>query len=191
MIMSNADVTNQATLMGPSVCCNVDGFGLETILSTTWLNDNIDYLAAVTVQRYPANNCKINGNIIDPQTIFPHYLNHTGVQALTAEYLYGSSVAQARGKEMLMLEFNTASCGGFPGLSDSFGAAMWLTDWAFQLAYGNFSAALMHVGGQNVYYNVSLSAGARGWGEANGRAAAELRRRSGVTLTPALHCTRL
>lgn len=52
-----------------------------------------------------------------------------------------------------MLETNTASCGGFAGLSDSFGAAMWMTDFALQMAYANFSAALMHVGGQNVYYN--------------------------------------
>jgi hypothetical protein len=32
-----------------------------------------------------------------------------------------------------------------------------MTDWTLQMAYYNFSAALMHVGGQNVYYNVSLS----------------------------------
>lgn len=32
-----------------------------------------------------------------------------------------------------------------------------MTDYALQMAYGNFSAALMHVGGQNVYYNVSRS----------------------------------
>jgi hypothetical protein len=31
-----------------------------------------------------------------------------------------------------------------------------MTDYALQMAYGNFSTALMHVGGQNVYYNVSL-----------------------------------
>lgn len=30
-----------------------------------------------------------------------------------------------------------------------------MTDWALQLATYNFSAVLMHVGGQNVYYNVS------------------------------------
>ncbi|CAK9784638.1 hypothetical protein CC85DRAFT_325945 [Cutaneotrichosporon oleaginosum] len=152
-IMGNPDVTNHQTLLGPSVCCRVDGFDLPDVLGTTWLNENIDYLAAVTVQRYPANNCQINGRVIDPQAIFPNFLNHTGVQALTAEYLAGSAIAQARGKEMLMLEFNTASCGGFPGLSDSFGAAMWIADWAFQLAWGNFSTALLHVGGQNVYYN--------------------------------------
>ncbi|GMK54139.1 hypothetical protein CspeluHIS016_0107250 [Cutaneotrichosporon spelunceum] len=153
MIMSNPDVTNRQTLLGPSVCCRVEGFDITDVLSTSWLNDNIEYLAAVTVQRYPANNCKINGNLIDPQSIFSQYLDHTNVQALTADYLPGSAIAQARGKEILMLEFNTASCGGFPGLSDSFGAAMWMADWALQLAWGNFSTALMHVGGQNVYYN--------------------------------------
>ncbi len=30
-----------------------------------------------------------------------------------------------------------------------------MTDYALQMAWGNFSAALMHVGGENVYYNVS------------------------------------
>lgn len=157
-IMANADVTNPQTLLGPSVCCRVTGFQLADILSTSWLSDNIDYLAAVTVQRYPANNCQTDGRVTSAQAIFGNYLNHTGVQALTAEYFNASAAAQASGKEMLMLEFNTASCGGFPGLSDSFGAAMWITDWALQLAWGNFSTALLHVGGQNVYYNVSPSA---------------------------------
>ena len=54
-----------------------------------------------------------------------------------------------------MFETNTASCGGFPGLSDSFGAALWGLDYALQMAYVNFTGALFHVGGQDVYYNVS------------------------------------
>ena len=53
-----------------------------------------------------------------------------------------------------MMETNTASCGGFPGLSDSFGAALWGLDFSLQMAFVNFSGAMMHVGGQNVYYNV-------------------------------------
>lgn len=55
----------------------------------------------------------------------------------------------------MMFETNTASCGGFPGLSDSFGAALWGLDYALQMAYVNFTSALFHVGGQDVYYNVS------------------------------------
>lgn len=47
---------------------------------------------------------------------------------------------------------------GFPGLSDSFGAALWGLDYAMQMAYSNFSGAMMHIGGQSVYYNVSYVA---------------------------------
>jgi hypothetical protein len=57
-------------------------------------------------------------------------------------------------KPFIMMETNTASCGGFPGISDSFGAALWGIDYALQMTYANFSAAFMHLGGQNVYYNV-------------------------------------
>jgi len=54
---------------------------------------------------------------------------------------------------MIMFETNTASCSGFPGISDSFGAALWGLDWALAMAFNNFSAAFFHVGGQNTYYN--------------------------------------
>lgn len=56
---------------------------------------------------------------------------------------------------MLMFEFNSASCGGFPGASDSLGLALWTVDTALQMAYGNFSGALIHVAGVDDSYNVS------------------------------------
>ena len=52
-----------------------------------------------------------------------------------------------------MLETNTASCGGFAGISDAFGAALWGLDYGMQMAYANFSGGLFHVGGQSVFYN--------------------------------------
>ena len=71
-------------------------------------------------------------------------------------YFNTSSIAQARGKPFIMFETNTASCGGFAGVSDTFLSAQWAVDYALTLAYGNFSATMFHVGGQNVYYNVSI-----------------------------------
>src|ERR1700733_12707757 len=94
------------------------------------------------------------GSPKDPQTEFPSYLNHTAGKALIAPYLNSSAVAQAAGKPFLMFETNSASCGGFPGISDSFGAALWGLDYALQLAYSNFSVAMFHSSGQNVSYNV-------------------------------------
>ncbi|KAI0311515.1 hypothetical protein OF83DRAFT_1177484 [Amylostereum chailletii] len=52
-----------------------------------------------------------------------------------------------------MFETNTASCSGFPGISNSFGAALWSLDWAMTMAFNNFSGALFHTGGQSAYYN--------------------------------------
>lgn len=56
-----------------------------------------------------------------------------------------------------MFKTNTAPCGGFPGISNSFGAALWATDFGSQMAYTNFSEALLQVGGQNDYYNPFIS----------------------------------
>jgi len=53
-----------------------------------------------------------------------------------------------------MFETNTASCGGFKGVSNSFGAAMWGVDYGMQMAAANFTHGMFHVGGQNAYYNV-------------------------------------
>ncbi|KAH9912958.1 hypothetical protein B0H21DRAFT_858786 [Amylocystis lapponica] len=61
-------------------------------------------------------------------------------QTEVAQYL----VAQAAGKPFVMSEMNTASCGGFSGLSDSFGAALWALDYGLQMGYSNFSHAPLH-----------------------------------------------
>ena len=109
------------------------------------------------VDSYPDDNCAAQYGIgapKDPQTEFPNYLNHTAGKALIAPYLNSTFIAQAAGKPLLMFETNTASCGGFPGISDAFGSALWALDYGLQMAYSNFSGALFHVGGQNVYYNV-------------------------------------
>ena len=107
--------------------------------------------------RYPDDNCAALfpalGTPQVPQDIFINYLQHNASTSLISSYLNSSAFALANGKPLIMFETNTASCSGFPGISDSFGAALWGLDWALQMAYNNFSAALFHVGGQNAYYN--------------------------------------
>lgn len=124
-IVSNGSLLNNNAFLGPSLCCNVPGFEFSDLINAGWLDENVDRLSAVTVQHYPTNNCKVNGKVIEAQDIFSDFLNHTSAQALVGEYLADSVLVQNAGKELVMLETNTASCGGFAGLSDSFGAAMW------------------------------------------------------------------
>lgn len=74
---------------------------------------------------YPEDNCGVNGNYLNAQDIFYEWLNHTSATNLTVPYFDGTRQALAAGKEMIMFETNTASCGGFAGISDSFGATLW------------------------------------------------------------------
>ena len=87
--------------------------------------------------------------------MFPEYLTHQSGLSIVAPYLNSTNYAQQVGKPFLMFETNTASCGGFPGVSDSFGAALWAADYGMTMAAVNFSQALLHVGGQDDTYNVS------------------------------------
>jgi len=87
--------------------------------------------------------------------MLPMYLSHANVARITQQYLNASRVAQEVGKPFMMFETNSAACGGFPGISDAFAAALWGLDYGLMMAHSNFSGALFHVGGQNVYYNVS------------------------------------
>ncbi|KAF8699112.1 Glycoside hydrolase family 79 protein, partial [Rhizoctonia solani] len=146
--------TNKDILLAPSSCCMWNETELFQAGFVERFKNDLKILA---VQHYPTNNCKINGNILDPQAIYPDFLRHanTGYSpvSMVNPYRSSSAIAQQYGKPIVMLETNTASCGGFPGISDSFGAALWAADLAFQLASANFSQVLLHVGGQNVYYN--------------------------------------
>ncbi|KAJ7168530.1 hypothetical protein C8R46DRAFT_1267699 [Mycena filopes] len=141
-------------LIGPSVSGN---WKLEDIWDTGFINLYEASLAALSVEYYPNNNCaKVLNNsdaAVDPQEIFSAYLNHTSAQIIVNKYLPSTLMAQSLELPFVMFETNSASCGGFPGVSDSFGAALWALDYGLQMAYSNFTGALLHIGGQGNYYN--------------------------------------
>ncbi|KII85080.1 glycoside hydrolase family 79 protein [Plicaturopsis crispa FD-325 SS-3] len=144
-----------SNLIGPSVATG--DWTPEMVWNTGFVSSYSSSLGALAVEHYPDNNCaaqfNTGGAVIDPQTVFSNYLNHTSGKNIISPYLNSSAFALANGKPFLMFETNTASCGGFPGVSDSFGSALWMADYALQMAYSNFSGALLHVGGQDDYYN--------------------------------------
>ncbi|KAL1943311.1 hypothetical protein VTO73DRAFT_4386 [Trametes versicolor] len=149
----NVDVANN--LIGPSLATG-DWYP-EDIWNTGFIPAYTESLGALTVEHYPDDNCAALyegfGTPVDPQQEFARYLNHTAGKDIVSIYLNSTNIAQQAGKPFIMFETNTASCGGFPGISTSFGAALWAIDYGLTMAYSNFSHALLHVGGQNVYYN--------------------------------------
>ncbi|TEB33970.1 hypothetical protein FA13DRAFT_124465 [Coprinellus micaceus] len=132
----------------------------EDVWNTGFIDHFRDRLFALTVERYPNNNCFAQfgvGTYQDPQTNFPMFLTHETAVSMNAGYVNSTLIAQQEGIPFIMFETNTASCGGFPGISQSYGAALWVLDWGLSMASHNFSNALLHVGGQNVYYNPWIS----------------------------------
>ncbi|KAG1777941.1 glycoside hydrolase family 79 protein [Suillus placidus] len=150
------NISNKNLLIGPNLA------GVWTppdIWQTGFATDFNQNLAALGVERYPTDNCYAIFGIGTPrygQDMFPSFLTHQSGKNIVNEFPGAPAYAQSVGKPFIMSETNTASCGGFPGLSDSFGAALWGIDYALQLAYSNFSTVLFHVGGQSVYYNSTL-----------------------------------
>ncbi|KAG8995622.1 hypothetical protein FRB90_000137 [Tulasnella sp. 427] len=135
-------------LAGPSVCCD---WTTQEVFDAGYLTQFKDYLDYVDAMHYPDNNCA--SPKVDPHDRFANYLSHTQVQSLVSPYFTVAKTSIEAGKKFMMMETNTASCGGFAGISDAFASALWATDYAMQMAFGNFTYGLLHFGDQNVYYN--------------------------------------
>ncbi|KAJ7303068.1 glycoside hydrolase family 79 protein [Mycena albidolilacea] len=157
---TNADPSGKAMklLIGP----NIADFSWtpEQVWDSGFVDKFHDNLAFLAVEKYPRDNCAAmfggpNAVVTDPQTILPYYLTHDAHTKLLAPYLNSTTYAQKVDKPFLMFETNTGSCGGFLGISDSFTAALWGLDYALEMAHSNFSGAMFHLGGQNVFYNAT------------------------------------
>ncbi|KAJ7486841.1 hypothetical protein FB451DRAFT_1127091 [Mycena latifolia] len=153
---TGADPSGRArtVLIGPNIA-NFD-WTPEQVWDSGFVDKFDANLAYLAVEKYPRDNCAATfggGAITDPQSILAKYLTHDAHTGLLAPYLNSTMYAQQKNKPFLMFETNTGSCGGFNGISDSFTAALWGLDYALQMAHSNFSGAMFHLGGQNVFYN--------------------------------------
>lgn len=153
-VNADANISTKNNLIGP----NTSGaWTAEMVFNTGFLSSYSSSIGIVAVEHYPLDNCLAIyggfGTAVDYQATFANYLMHTSGQNIVSAYLNASAVSLAANKPFMMFETNTASCGGFPGISNSYGAALWGIDYALQMAYSNFSGALFHVGGRSVFYN--------------------------------------
>ncbi|KAG5336999.1 hypothetical protein C0989_011248 [Termitomyces sp. Mn162] len=156
--MVTANLPGQNLLVGPNLA--YADWTTEQVWDTGFVSTYNQNLAFLSVENYPTDNCaaqfNTGGTIQDPQTIFPNFLSHTAQysgHSIIQKFLNSTNFAMQNGKRLYMMETNTGSCGGFPGISDAFGSALWGLDYAFQMAFNNFAGAMIHVGGQNVFYN--------------------------------------
>ncbi|KAJ3713573.1 glycoside hydrolase family 79 protein [Lentinula raphanica] len=145
------NLTDGHNVAGPTVCCNWD---LATLLEQGYLSNFTDVLKYITLQHYPQNNC-----FGSYQYELVYYTQHGNLVDLAAWQKPGidiiTSDTAVDAPRMLMSEFNSASCGGIPGISDTFAVgSLWSIDYALQLASVGYSAAYIHTREQGISYNL-------------------------------------
>ncbi|MBV9838849.1 MAG: hypothetical protein JO156_12055 [Solirubrobacterales bacterium] len=109
-----------------------------TIGTPDWMRRLGRFLAAekvgiVTLHRYPLQRCFVQRS----SSIFPtiaHLMSETDSRGLANSVAHYAALAHARGLPLRIDEINTVSCGGAPGVSDTFAAALWAIDTAFEMA---------------------------------------------------------
>lgn len=143
--------SGSTNLIAPNVCCS---WSIDELLAAGLLTQFGPSLAAVSVQHYKDNACPNAIAPVTPQAAFLTYQTHASVQNFWNPYINASQVINAAGKEFIMLETNTASCGGFAGASDSFAAGLYLIDLALQGASIGIAQILLHNGGVGQTYNL-------------------------------------
>ncbi|KAI9069257.1 glycoside hydrolase family 79 protein [Trametes sanguinea] len=177
------DVLSQDKIAGPTICCfwvRIFRFAwylgladrtaavtqdLASIIQSGWLDKFAERLKYITLQHYPQNNCQGK-----PQYGLDYYTAHANAVSLARWQEHGLQViaASPNRKPILMDEFNSASCGGVDGISNTFAASLWTTDYALQMAVVGYAGAYLHTRERGVTYNMfdppdAVAGGAGAW----------------------------
>lgn len=133
------------------------------MLQSDWMSKYNKQLKYITLQHYPQNNCQGK-----PAFGIEYYLVHSNTVGLAKWQSHGLQIAAQQKKPVIMDEFNSVSCGGVPGLSDTFGLALWTADYALQMAVQGYAAAYLHSRERTVAYNPfsppdAVAGGAGAW----------------------------
>lgn len=128
-------VARRYAVVGPATCCGwrnardlgifIDGVGA-------------DNLKLITVHNYSATTCG-GRTVTIAQLLAPSLMDRFNEHAKRVV-----AAARARGLPIAMAETNSASCGGMPGVSNSFAATAWGLDYMFNLAKDGFEFVNFH-----------------------------------------------
>jgi hypothetical protein len=118
--------------------------------SLGWLSDLGALFAAeprlrqVTVHRYPLNRC-----VAEPRSpLYPsvtHLLSLGASRGLAQGMGRFAALAHRHGATFRVDELNAVTCGGEPGVSNTFAAALWTLDTQFSMAAAGADAVDVHI----------------------------------------------
>jgi hypothetical protein len=96
-------------------------------------------LKLATIHAYPLKRCRATTNVTIPELLAP-----ASSVGLAHKLAAAAATAQAARVPIRIGEFNSVSCGGEAGVSDTFAAALWSVDALFALASVGFDGVNFH-----------------------------------------------
>jgi Glycosyl hydrolase family 79 C-terminal beta domain len=110
-----------------------------------------------TVHKYPLEQCAPT-----PRVTIAELLSPASTRGLTADLGPSVRAAHAHGIPLRVDETNSVSCGGAPGVSDTFASALWSLDSMFEFAHAGVDGVNVHskLGTANALWSFS-QAGSR------------------------------
>lgn len=114
-------------------------------------------LGMLTVHRYPLSACT-SSNAGDYATT-ARVLGSNASGGMANEMLKAVRIARATGLPLRLSEFNSVTCGGSSGVSDTFATALWAPDTFFSMWKVGVAGVNMHVapGQPNAAFSISRS----------------------------------
>ena len=99
-------------------------------------------LSAVTLHEYPYNACTAHGRPGYPSVA--KLLSPAATHDMATAIVHDVRVAHAHGLPARITEFNSVTCGGVRGVSDTFATALWAPNALFTMARAGVASADLH-----------------------------------------------
>jgi hypothetical protein len=127
-------------LAAPSTCC-----GRWDARTTRLVRSQKGRLGLLSFHAYATNACP-NATPADRLTIANLLSDATLRRAAARMAVIRAQAAKAH-RRVRITETNSASCSGRTGITDTYAASLWMTDWLFLLAAQGFEGVNVHIGG--------------------------------------------
>ncbi|HWC86387.1 MAG TPA: hypothetical protein VG388_07605 [Solirubrobacteraceae bacterium] len=143
-----------ARLLGPALA--------EPRLNLDWISRLLagphPGLSAITVHRYPYSPCLPRSLPTYPTV--GRLLSEAATAGVARSVGAAVRVAHRAGLPLRLTELNSVTCGGVPGISNTFATALWAPDALFELVRAGVSAVSVHVRAEAI--NAAFSITRRG-----------------------------
>jgi hypothetical protein len=127
-------------LAAPSTCC-----GRWDTQTAKLVRSQHGRLGLLSFHAYATNACP-NATPKD-RTTLDNLLGDATFHRIAARLTVIRDQAKKAHRRVQMTETNSASCGGVPGITDTYASSLWMTDWLFLMAAQGVAGVNVHTAG--------------------------------------------